>query len=134
VLSNAVPLLQSVNAGPLARIEAAVRRLAVRGDVVYVFTGRIFDREPELIGRGVTVPSHAFKVILAIEGDRKTMYAAIVPNSPGFSKNLADFVATVDEVELRAGLDFFSALDDNEELPLESHRRALLNSEFWIPA
>ena len=28
VLSNAVPLLQSVNAGPLARIESAVRRLA----------------------------------------------------------------------------------------------------------
>ena len=124
VLSNAIPLLQSVNAGPLARIESAVRRLAARADVVYIFTGPIFHQEPELIGRGVAVPSHTFKVVLAIEGGRKTMYAAIVPNSPGLSKNLADFITTVDEVELRAGLDFFSALDDAEELPLEPHPRA----------
>ena len=123
VLSNAVPLLQSVNAGPLARIESAVRRLAARADVVYIFTGPIFEGEPELIGRGVAVPSHTFKVVLAIEGGRKTMYAAIVPNYPGLSKNLADFTTTVDDVELRAGFDFFDALDDTEELPLESHPR-----------
>jgi endonuclease G len=71
----------------------------------------------------VAVPSHTFKVVLAIEGGRKTMYAAIVPNSPGLSKSLADFITTVDEVELRTGFDFFDALDDTEELPLESHPR-----------
>jgi endonuclease G len=119
-----VPLLQSINAGPLARIETAVRRLAARADVVYTFTGPIFEGEPELIGRGVAVPSLTFKVALAIEGNRKTTYAAIVPNSPCLSRELAGFITTVDEVELRTGLDFFSALDDNEELPLESHPRA----------
>jgi endonuclease G, mitochondrial len=83
LLSNAVPQLQRVNAGAWSRLEAAVRRIAAQSDAAYIFTGPLFDSEiTEVIGANhVAVPSHTYKVILAVQGDHLTMYAAIVPNS-----------------------------------------------------
>jgi endonuclease G len=71
----------------------------------------------------VAVPTHFYKVILAVEGDCKIMYAAILPNAERVEDELNRFATTVDEVERRTGLDFFSGLPDSEEGPLESVRR-----------
>jgi endonuclease G, mitochondrial len=51
------------------------------------------------------------------------MLAAIIPNQAGLTQALDDFSVSVDEVEARTGLDFFSALEDTEEAALESLRR-----------
>ena len=123
LLSNAVPQLQSVNQGAWFQIEAAVRRIAAVSDAVYVFTGVLFEDETQrhIGARQVAVPSHTYKVMLAIKGDEKTMYAAIVPNAGA----RGDFTASVDEVECRTGFDFFSALPDGEQSLLQSERRML---------
>ena len=72
LLSNAVPQRGSVNSGLWARLEAAVRRLALDSDVLYVFTGPLFSSDPERIGPGgVAVPTHTFKVVLAVRGSRR---------------------------------------------------------------
>jgi endonuclease G len=121
VLSNAVPQRQSVNAGVWAVLERAVRGLAADSDAAYVFTGPLFESASETIGPGrVAVPSHTYKVILVIEGEDKWMYAAIVPNADVAAASLGDLMTTVDEVESRTGLDFFSALPDELERQLES--------------
>lgn len=57
----------------------------------------------------VAVPSHTFKVVLAVCGDSKTMYAAIVPNKERISQPLSEFATTVEDVERRTGLDFFAS-------------------------
>jgi endonuclease G len=90
-------------------------------------TGPIFGAaEPQFIGAGqVAVPTHFFKVILALTGGDKTMYAAIVPNADPRETPLAEFIVTVEEVERRTGLDFFRALEDSEERRLESTWEAL---------
>ena len=121
LLSNAVPQHQAVNQGRWAQVEVAVRRLAAVSDATYVFTGPIFESsEIERIGAGqVSVPTHTFKVILALQGTSKTMYAAIVPNAEMVKEPLNQFTVTVDEVERRTGFDFFSALEDPEEQDLE---------------
>ena len=125
LLSNAVPQHASVNSGRWAQLEAAVRRLAARCDVLHVFTGPLFSREPERIGSGgVAVPTHTFKVVLAVRGSRRAMHAAIVPNRI-VNEPLDSFATTVDEVERRTGLDFFSSLDDREESELEATVRQL---------
>ena len=126
LLSNAIPQYQRVNAGTWAQLEAAVRDLASRSDSVYVFTGVLFDSaQPRLIGPGrVAVPSQTFKVILAVQGSRKTMYAAIVPNAADGTAPLSQLTTTVAEVELRTGLDFCAALEEEEERRLESIRVA----------
>jgi DNA/RNA endonuclease G (NUC1) len=40
------------------------------------------------------------------------MFAAIIPNTQNPPQPLNFFAVTVDEVELRTGSDFFSALED----------------------
>ena len=121
VLSNAIPQKQRVNAGIWAWLEAAVRRIAATAGEVYVFTGALFSADPETIGAGrVAVPSHTFKVVLVIDGERKSMFAAVVPNAENVTGPLDRFLVGVDEIERFTGLDFFAALDDAEEEQLES--------------
>jgi endonuclease G len=124
LLSNAVPQRANPNSGRWAQLEAAVRRLAASSDSLYIFTGPIFDfPQPELIGEGrVAVPSHTFKVILALKGSQKTMYASIIPNDTRVTAPLDSFTVSVSEVQRRTGLDFFPLLEDTEELRLESQR------------
>ena len=131
LLSNVAPQRQHMNAGRWRQLENAVRRLAARSDTVLVFTGPVFDsREPEFIGPDhVAVPSHFFKVILAVHRGEFVMYAAIIPNSNDVRQPLARFTVTVDEVERRTGLDFFSGLDDSEEDRLESANLASIGGQ-----
>jgi endonuclease G len=126
LLSNAVPQKPSVNTGPWRSLENAVRRAARTADRVHVFTGALFEGEPRTIGAGqVAVPSHTYKVILLIHGDDAAMFAAIVPNHENVSGSLDQFAVTVDEIEQRTGLDFFSELEEAHENDLESRREFL---------
>ena len=122
LLSNTIPQNQSVNAGLWKRLESAVRSAAQGSDAAYVITGPVFDAaEVAHIGPGqVAVPTHTFKVVLIVSGERKTIYAAIMPNAAIGDGPLANFLTTVDEVERKTGLDFFSGLEDDEERSLES--------------
>jgi endonuclease G len=123
LLSNAVPQQPSVNTGPWRRLENAVRRAARTADRVHIFTGTLFEGERKTIGPGqVAVPSHTYKVVLLIQGDSAAMFAAIVPNQENVSGSLDQFTVTVDEIEHRTGLDFFSELEDTLENDLESRR------------
>ena len=122
LLSNTVPQHGSANFGRWAQLESAIRKIAAASDAVYIFTGPIFDSpHPERIGPGrVAVPSHTFKVVLALRGGSKTMHAAIVPNTASVIEPLDHFTTTVAEVERRTGLDFFAELDDEVERLLEA--------------
>ena len=123
ILSNAIPQKQSVNSGRWAAAEAAVRKLVRDADRVHVFAGPLFEGELQRIGAGrVAVPSHTFKVVLAVRGSRHAMYALIVPNQDGVTDSLDELAVPVDEVEQRTGLDFFSELEDSVERQLESRR------------
>jgi endonuclease G, mitochondrial len=127
VLSNVVPQLQCVNAGAWAFVERTVRALAAASDSIYVFSGPLFqDPALEVIGAGrVAVPSHFYKVVLAVHGGRKRMLAAIVPNHKLPRHAFATVFTSVDEVERHTGLDFFHALDDSEATPLEAAAQTL---------
>jgi endonuclease G len=105
LLSNAVPQKLSVNSGRWAAAETAVRRIARQADCVYVFTGTLFEGEPEAIGAGqVAVPSHTYKVLLAVRGAGRRTYAPIVPNQDGVRGSVNRFAVTVDEKEYESEL------------------------------
>lgn len=121
VLSNVVPQDPRVNSGIWRALEEKIRAIAAQSDAVYVFTGPIFaSAEIRSIGDGVAIPTHLFKVLLAVRGNEKTMFAAIVPNTAGGVKDLGSFGTSVDAVERATGLDFFAGLGDEEEDRLES--------------
>ncbi len=121
-LTNVIAQNQSVNAGRWRSLESAVRRIAANADSVLVFSGPLFDSKTIefLQPGGVAVPTHTYKVLLAVQAGRRTMFAAIIPNDRNPPQPLNFFTVTVDEVERRTGFDFFSFLEDVEETTLES--------------
>jgi endonuclease G len=121
-LTNVIAQKQSANAGRWRSLENAGRRIAATADSVLVFSGPLFDSgtiEFQAPG-GVAVPTYTYKVLLAVHAGRRTMLAAIIPNSENPPQPLNSFAVTVDEVERRTGFDFFSFLEDAEEAALES--------------
>lgn len=64
-LANMVPQNQVHNAGAWSRIESDTRKYVMRasGDV-YVFTGPVYDDQPETVGNGrVAIPRYLYKLV-----------------------------------------------------------------------
>ena len=141
-MSNMSPQAGSFNRGIWKDLEAQVRVWAKIFGRVYVVSGPILEKtadEYKSIGENrVTVPEFYYKVILAPlykdESDRKTPEDAEGAVAIGFifpnekcAGSLFDYAVSIDEVERRTQLDFFSLLDDEIENRIEQE---LSISEF----
>ena len=139
-MSNMSPQVPELNRETWQYLEAQVRRWAEQYGKIYVVTGPLLEKSSESynsIGENkVAVPEFFYKVILApvIENsqtpetstacsDIKTI-GFILPNEK-CSKNFMNYAVTVDEVEKRSGLDFFSLLPDQ----IENQTEAVLKAE-----
>ena len=133
-MSNMSPQKGSLNRGIWKDLEAEVRLWAKNFGRVYVVSGPILEKpaaEYESIGENqVAVPEFYYKVILAPlyanEADRATPQDAESVIALGFifpnekcTGTLEDYAVTVDEVEARTRLDFFSLLEDKVENEVE---------------
>ncbi|MBR1537102.1 MAG: DNA/RNA non-specific endonuclease [Treponema sp.] len=137
-MSNMSPQAGSFNRGIWKDLESDVRLWAKKFGRVYVVSGPILEKpgaEYASIGENnVTVPEFYYKVILAPlyedENDKKTPEDASGAVAIGFvfpnekcTKNLFDYAVSIDEIEKRTKLDFFSLLDDEYENEIESKVR-----------
>src|SRR5450759_379891 len=124
-LSNMSPQDPSFNRGIWESLEATVRSWAITEGMIYVVTAGVLTSNKGKIGAsGVTVPQYYYKVIYAPKGQGK-MIALVLPNEKG-TKQLPEYVVSVDSVESITGIDFFPALNDSIENALESHSDASL--------
>jgi len=118
-MSNMSPQLPAFNRGKWKQLESQVRKWVAKEDTLFVVTGPIFTDSLGVIGvNKVTIPAYYYKVIYD-PTDEKKMIAFIMPNRK-IENSILDYVVTVNEVELKTGIDFFSALPDELELKLES--------------
>jgi endonuclease G len=118
-LSNMSPQHREMNAGIWADIEKFVRYTANVEKDIYVITGPIFGKNPKTIGPNqVAIPDSYYKIIYDATPPEK-MLAFIVPNHRS-NQPIHTFVTTVDEVEKRTKLDFFSALPKEQTDRLEA--------------
>ena len=134
-MSNMSPQIGGLNRGIWKDLESQVRVWAKTFGRVYVVSGPVLEKpasEYSSIGENkVSVPDFYYKVILAPiykdENDRMSpddassvaSIAFIFPNEK-CSGELFDYAVTIDEVEERTKLDFFSLLDDEIEEQIES--------------
>lgn len=82
-----------------------------------IATGSIFEDNIGTIGADkVTVPGYYYKVLYS--ESKKIMLGLILPNASS-SKSLEQFVVTVDQIEQKTGINFFSGLEDKMENKLE---------------
>jgi len=117
-MSNMSPQLPGFNRGKWKQLEGQVRRWLQKEDTLHVITGPILTDSLGSIGiNKVTIPSYYYKVIYDPTGAQK-MIAFIMPNEK-IEQNIFHFTVTVDEVEKRTGIDFFSGLEDELENRLE---------------
>lgn len=119
-MTNICPQKAALNSGGWNKLEDKVRDWARRDSAIIVATGPVLSPDMKTIGESrVAVPKQFYKVILAPYATPLRAIAFIYPN--GSSKGaIKKYAVTVDEVEQLTGIDFFSALDDDEETEVEA--------------
>lgn len=125
LMSNMTPQAAEFNRKIWLDAERFVRDCAVHFGSVVVVTGPVLEKnadEYETIGKNkVCVPEYFYKVLLAKKKDGTyTAMGLIIPNRK-CTENFFDFATSVDEVERRCNIDFFSGLNDKIETAVESN-------------
>lgn len=120
VMSNMSPQAAKFNRGMWKDLEHEVRTLTAHYDTLYVVTGPVLEKdEYPVVGKNdVAVPEYYYKAILGVKGNTWSMIGFILPNE-NCKGTIWDYAVSVDEVERRTNLDFFSQLDDELENSLE---------------
>lgn len=147
IFSNMVPQHDLFNQGIWARLESKVRAWARVADGVYVVTGSIFDKDTnsqrdadadaDLVAptNRVAIPTHFYKIILHVRPsgfiDTISFILPHLDESVGSTNPyLRDHIATIDEIEAVAGIDFFPELPNQRETVVEAFRSpALWNTQ-----
>jgi endonuclease G len=118
-LTNMSPQLPSFNRGAWKTLEEQVRKWLVQEDTLYVVTGPILNDSIGVVGfNKITLPAYYYKVIYDPTGVQK-MTAFILPHKK-IKEDISLYAVSVDEVEKRTGINFFSQLDDDLENKLEA--------------
>ncbi|WP_233131673.1 DNA/RNA non-specific endonuclease [Robiginitalea sediminis] len=121
--SNISPQDREFNAGPWNDLEQQVRRWCKRYGRLYVITGGVLRNGLPTIGdEGVSVPEYFFKVVVRGEGTNRKAIGFLMENRP-HQASLHTYAVPVDRIESLSGLDFFQALEQQEEDRLESRVR-----------
>lgn len=111
-LSNITPQQGSLNQGPWARLEAAVRDLleAAETDTVYVMTGPLFERPIRSLPSAMRphmIPSGYWKVIAVGAAGAVRVSSFIMEQETPRSANFCDYKVELEEVERRSRFQFF---------------------------
>lgn len=135
VMSNVCPQFHKFNDGqwgdleewiagkkpPNATAETFIRGWADEEGEVWVAVGPLFEEERDPLPSGVPVPSAFFCIVVDEQGDgQPRSLAFIMPHVDQRVDELAGFLTSVDEIESRAGLDFFPSLPTAVENAMES--------------
>ena len=117
MLSNITPQLPGLNRRGWKNLEKEIREWTNEGGKLYVVTGTLFAGAHPIIGNGVHVPTHFYKVIY--DPVVQDVIAFLVPHGTISKSDLPGFIVSVDEVERRTGFDFINLSDDAIENDIE---------------
>lgn len=118
--SNISPQKHSFNAGIWNRLEQKTRYWAKKHNHLYVVTGGILTDNLNTIGKEkVSIPNYFYKILLDYTEPEIKTIAFLIPHKES-NKPLYEFVVSIDVLEEKTGIDFFTDLPDNVENKLES--------------
>ena len=118
LMSNMTPQLPGFNRNGWRGLENRERKWASARDEVFIYIGPIYQGQVGFIGDRVPVPSHFFKVVF--DPEENEAIAFLIPHQDFLTAELNEFLVSVDEVELRSGLNLLSALPNVTENAVES--------------
>jgi endonuclease G len=103
-LSNMVAQVPNNNRGIWKQLETWERFWVLKGGDFYIISGGIFAPGHKVIGKGVGVPTHLYKVI--IDKQTKVVTAYLMPNAPLPVEDLPKYQTTMTAVEAATGIQF----------------------------
>lgn len=131
LMSNMTPQAPQLNRGMWKELEENVRKWAQNFGEVTVVTGPVLEKpsaEYSSIGSNkVAVPEFFYKALLSKSNNGDTIMAAFIMPNKKCEGEIWDYAVSVDEIEERTGIDFFSALDDSIENETEKN----INLSEW---
>lgn len=117
--SNMSPQVPSFNRGIWKKLEEQVRQWAIDNKKIYVVTGPILEDNLPTVGPNkVSVPRYYYKVILDYTEPELKGIGFVLPNASS-TLPLQSFAVPIDSVERKTGINFFSALPDEQEQTIE---------------
>lgn len=117
--SNMSPQRPGFNRGIWKQLEEQVRDWAVDYGSIYVVTGPVLTEGLSTIGPdNVAVPKYYYKVILEYNAKGVKGIGFVLPNESS-KEPLQTFAVSIDAVEKLTGIDFYPALDDEQEAVIE---------------
>lgn len=114
-MSNMSPQRPGFNRGIWKNLEAQVRTWARNEDIMIV-TGAVLSGGQYIGSNDVLVPDAYYKIIYAPQ--RQVMIGFLMPNEKS-GRPLQHFVVPVDRIEDVTGINFFAAMNDATEEPME---------------
>lgn len=111
VMTNMMPQSPSNNREVWRELEEYSRDLVSQGKELYIVAGG--EGKDKAIANGqVVVPKYTWKVILVLDnGNVEETIAVRMPNNNTIARtDWKDYIVSVDEIEKKTGLDFFSAV------------------------
>ena len=120
LMSNVSPQRPRLNSLVWERLEEAEADVVAPGARdLWVVTGPLFASDPPHLRSGIAVPEAFYRIWLDA-GPAPRMLAFVVPQDVCGTEPLSKYVDSVDDVERRAGLDFFPQLDAAAQDALEA--------------
>lgn len=125
-LSNITPQKSELNQSPWEKLEEKERSLAKTGNVIYVMTGPLYERDmPVLPGANELhrVPSGYWKIIVIPGKSVNSLEVAafMFNQDTPRSDKVIDHISTINEIEKRSGLNFLRELPDDIEEKIENN-------------
>ena len=114
--SNMSPQYPEFNRGVWAQLEGSLRGYVIRtGHPLYVVTGGILEEDLPKVKRAknhLTIPQYFYKV--AYDPESNISIGFLIKNHDDDYKSWSSYAVTVDKVEEETGIDFFSALENDD--------------------
>ena len=131
---NAVPQLQWQNNGIWKSLEKDCEDWADKYERIWVCCGPVFFGKQPAVWLGqagevkAAVPDALFKIVIRVENGKVKTMAFLIPNVLQKSdKDPAKFLTSIDRIEKLTGLDFFTALNEDEQSEIEER----IAAELW---
>ena len=121
-LSNITPQAAALNQGPWVQLENAERVIARSGQPVFVVTGPLYEWYfGSLPGADEShiIPSGYYKVLIAVINGTVKAQAFIMQQNSARADNFCSKEVTIDEVEMRAGINIMPSLSSTIQAPVE---------------
>lgn len=117
-MSNISPQTSKLNSGIWRWLEStiAINNLG-RFEDLWIITGPIFDDPPSFMQNQIAVPTAFFKIICDKSAGRIRTSSFVIPQQCG--KRLKSYQVSINQIEEKTGLNFFSILDDQLEEKIE---------------